>query len=233
MQYQDPNYSGASIGEYQYYNWNYKSWDASTCQTDRCAKMDCHDDDTETWQLVGVYKASVEFDNDTWFEQLFKHEGYCLWDGDKQSSYSTNGDYSFMQTLREQWPDECTELSDIQNYNGQSYYLGTKPLAGGRYSPIYIPVPVQVSALNTRLPLSFCNRRHDNGHLYGFKLSIREQSLVLRLPKKSRESEHGQELGKEFGTLEFLNDRVQGVPTLSRLQQGGHLRRPSSLFGRV
>jgi hypothetical protein len=73
-QYHDPNYNGGSIGEYQYYDWQSDKWDQSTCKTGRCAKMDCHSSDTE-WELIGVYKASVEFDKDTFFEQLFKHEG--------------------------------------------------------------------------------------------------------------------------------------------------------------
>lgn len=100
--------------------------------------MDCHDEDTETWELVGVYKESVEFGGDTFFEQLFKHQGFCLWDGDKTNNddYS-NSDYSFMQNLREEWQEECEELSDIQNYNGQSYYIGTKPLSGGTVKARY------------------------------------------------------------------------------------------------
>jgi hypothetical protein len=73
-QYHDPNYNGGSIGEYQYYDWSSDKWDQSTCKTGRCAKMDCHASDTE-WELIGVYKASAEFDRDTYFEQLFKHEG--------------------------------------------------------------------------------------------------------------------------------------------------------------
>jgi hypothetical protein len=37
-----------------------------------------------SWELIYVYKESVNFGNDMFFEQLFKHQGYCLWDGDKQ-----------------------------------------------------------------------------------------------------------------------------------------------------
>lgn len=94
--------------------------------------MDCHDPSTE-WQLVGVYKESVEFDNDTWFEQLFKHQGYCVWDGDKENYDDVyNSNYQFMQAMREELPNGCTEIEDIQTYNGKSYYVGIKPQSEGQ-----------------------------------------------------------------------------------------------------
>jgi hypothetical protein len=142
LQYHDPNYSGGSIGEYQYYDWATDSWDQSTCKNSRCAKMDCHAADT-SWELIGVYKESVEFDKDTFFEQLFKHEGYCLWDGDKtSSSYSSSSsssssssysDYTFMQSMRGEMPDGCTKLQDVSTYSGGNYYVGIKPLSGGSF----------------------------------------------------------------------------------------------------
>ena len=63
----------------------------------------------------------VQFDNDTFFEQLFKHQGVCLWGGD-------NSNYQFMQTMRE---------DDMANFDGGCYkvesgiYIGTKPVEGG------------------------------------------------------------------------------------------------------
>lgn len=75
--YYDPDYAGEQIGEYQYYTSD-GAWDDSTCTGDRCAKMDCHDPYTDytdsSWELLGVYKESVSFDNDNFFEQLFKHQ---------------------------------------------------------------------------------------------------------------------------------------------------------------
>lgn len=126
-QYHDPYYSGGSIGEYQYYDLEYDYWDTSTCRTGRCAKMDCHDSSTH-WQLVGVFKESVDMGNDNFFEQLYKHEGYCVWNGDKGSS-----DYEFMQEMREAWQQDCEQLSDITSSSGRSYYVGTKPEAGGKF----------------------------------------------------------------------------------------------------
>lgn len=53
--YHDPRYKGGTIGEYQFYDISTRQWDASTCTTGRCAKMDCHEPHTH-YKLVGVYK---------------------------------------------------------------------------------------------------------------------------------------------------------------------------------
>jgi len=63
---------------------------------------------------------NFQFDNDTFFEQLFKHQGVCLWGGD-------NSNYQFMQTMRE---------DDLANYGSCYYvesgiYIGFKPAEGG------------------------------------------------------------------------------------------------------
>jgi len=151
--YYDPNYSGHQIGEYAYYDWATNVWDNSTCVSgSTCARMDCHGDTiTETntlttstststststtttstwtastnWTLVGVYKESLEFDNDSFFEQLFKHQGVCLWTGTGDTSDSN---YQFMQTMRE---------NDMVTYGSSCYqiesgvYIGAKPVVGG------------------------------------------------------------------------------------------------------
>ena len=88
--------------------------------------------------MIGVF---VETDGlEDWSEQLFKHEGYCLWDGDKQQQEGGGGednddvtqqtDYQFMQNNRENWSQGC------QNWNGQgedgsSLYYDIKPLREG------------------------------------------------------------------------------------------------------
>ena len=41
--------------------------------------MNCHEPNTH-FKLVGVFKESDGLVD--WAEQLFKHEGYCLWDSD-------------------------------------------------------------------------------------------------------------------------------------------------------
>lgn len=118
LQYYDPYYSGNQIGEYQYYDWKYHKWDNSTCKSSsRCPKMDCHDTSSSTWKLIGIYKASLEFDNDTFFEQLFKHQGFCLW--------TDSSDYEFMQTMREEIDASCQKYSS-------SIYIGAKPMKGGK-----------------------------------------------------------------------------------------------------
>jgi hypothetical protein len=38
-----------------------------------------------------VYKESVDFGNDMFFEQLFKHQGYCFWDRDKEEFDDDSG----------------------------------------------------------------------------------------------------------------------------------------------
>jgi hypothetical protein len=69
----------------------HKTWDDSACPdaqqgggggdeeeeqgNSRCAKMDCHLDDTN-FQLLGFFKHRSY---DDWMEQLFKHEGVCVW----------------------------------------------------------------------------------------------------------------------------------------------------------
>ena len=89
--------------------------------------MNCHDPSSH-WKLVGVYKESVEFDNDTWFEQLFKHQGYCLWDGDKDDG----GDYEFMQEMRESMPSGCEKTTVFSHYSGSSHYIDIMPLSKGK-----------------------------------------------------------------------------------------------------
>lgn len=57
--YRDPDYSGGSIGEYQYYNISTGEYDDTYCRSERCVKMDCHEPEPETdWQLIGVFKET-------------------------------------------------------------------------------------------------------------------------------------------------------------------------------
>jgi hypothetical protein len=76
--------------------------------------MDCHLSSTN-FKLLAYFKEPKYADE--WMEQLFKHEGVCVW---------TDEEYLFMQDERTVWPEKCTAL----NYNG--LYYDVKPLSGGR-----------------------------------------------------------------------------------------------------
>lgn len=116
--YVDPRYRGGSIGEYQFYNVTTGEWDGSTCRTKRCARMDCHEPDTH-FKLVGVFKETDGLDD--WAEQLFKHEGYCVWD---------SSIYSFMQRQRQNWPTSCFQATYSDSY-GNALYMDLLPQGEG------------------------------------------------------------------------------------------------------
>jgi len=141
--YKNPDYTGMQIGEYEFYV--DEEWDNSTCVDDTCTRMDCHDPWNSSWELLGIYKETVNFGNDMFFEQLFKHQGYCLWDGDKENSDddgSSSGDsndysgwassnYQFMQAMRNELPSGCTSVGDFTYGSESNYYINIKPLSEG------------------------------------------------------------------------------------------------------
>lgn len=117
----DLDYEGGGIGEYQYWDRGTESWDTTPCKYDegggdRCAKMDCHLDDTN-WSLLGFFKH-VSYDD--WMEQLFKHEGYCVW---------SDEEYAFMSSARKTWPRGCDYAGEANE--GYSVYYDLKPLGNG------------------------------------------------------------------------------------------------------
>jgi len=119
--YVDLYYEGNGVGEYQYYNHKTGIWDNTACKylnSSRCARMDCHLSNT-TFSLLGVFK---EPDYHEWMEQLFKHQGVCLWSED---------DYELMQDDREDWPEGCTQAS-TKSENGDYLYYDLKPKSKGR-----------------------------------------------------------------------------------------------------
>jgi len=134
--YVDLDYAGDGIAEYQYWdaskNAGLGGWDANACEyadsgNSRCAKMDCHLDNTN-WSLLGFFKHRNYME---WMGQLFKHEGVCLW-SDEQ--------YAFMKNTYRGWPKACTDTGfryDVK-YNSSvatltnSLYYDVKPLQGGR-----------------------------------------------------------------------------------------------------
>jgi hypothetical protein len=80
--------------------------------------MDCHEPNTH-FKLVGVFKESDGLVD--WAEQLFKHEGYCVWNSSA---------YSFMQNQREYWPTSCLRASLADSY-GNTLYLHLLPGGDG------------------------------------------------------------------------------------------------------
>lgn len=133
LQYVDLNYQGGGIGEYQFWDRQKKKWDATSCNyaeqgsgdknnngdgESRCAKMDCHLEDSETWSILGIFKHK---DHNDWMEQLFKHEGYCVW---------TDEEYTFMSSARKAWPEACT-ASSVTNSVGNYIYYDVKPTRAG------------------------------------------------------------------------------------------------------
>ena len=141
--YYDPEYQGEGIAEYSFYDRSTRKWDKSTCDPDtngfyfpgsRCRRLDCHESGT-TLELLGVFKETDGLEDFT--EQLFKHQGYCLWDGDKNGNgddWNNNGygssDYEFMQKQRENLVNKCSRLG-IVDKKGNTLYYDIKPLAGG------------------------------------------------------------------------------------------------------
>ena len=84
----------------------------------RCVKMDCHLENTH-YKLLGIFK---EPKYNEWMEQLFKHEGDCLWD---------DYEYEFMQSDREAWPKGCTASETHETSDGGMLYYDLKPTEYG------------------------------------------------------------------------------------------------------
>ena len=140
--YVDLQYEGCGIGEYQYWDIDSNKWDASACNYgdcnggSRCAKMDCHLEST-SFSVLGFFKHK---NPDDWMEQLFKHEGMCVWSTEQ---------YSFMKNARKVWPGGCTYTGQQSNGDndddgggGVDLYYNIKPLSSGRigvglYTDVY------------------------------------------------------------------------------------------------
>ena len=115
-------YQGNGIGEYLLYDVTSGSWDSTACSgygSSRCARLDCHEPGTG-FELLGVLKETKGMYD--WTEQLFKHEGMCIWNDDEV--------YETMKTWMEKWPTECQQL-DVTDNRGNTIYLDVRPLPGG------------------------------------------------------------------------------------------------------
>lgn len=118
--YVDMEYEGGGIGEYKFYNSTQKSWDTSACEasgSSRCEKMDCHLEDTH-FSLLGFFKHKSY---DDWMEQLFKHEGICVWNQEE---------YAFMKNARKAWPQGCIDSYTMTD-SGEEIYYDIQPVQGG------------------------------------------------------------------------------------------------------
>ena len=80
--------------------------------------MDCHEPNTH-FRLVGIFKQSDGLKD--WAEQLFSHEGSCIWDNDA---------YETMSNERWRMAADCTQLY-ITDDKGGSLYLDAKPQKEG------------------------------------------------------------------------------------------------------
>jgi hypothetical protein len=70
------------------------------------------------FKLLGFFKEENYLE---WMEQLFKHEGYCIWDDDT---------YTFMQTYYNAWPKVCTKSATVTS-SGETLYFDMKPSSQG------------------------------------------------------------------------------------------------------
>ena len=77
---------------------------------------------------MGVFKEASFFGNDAFFEQLFKHEGVCLWNDDSI--------YEFMSEAREgSWSSGClptgVSTGKDNGYGDSQLYIDLKPTYNG------------------------------------------------------------------------------------------------------
>ena len=159
LQYIDLDYGGEGIGEYQFFDRHAGTWDTSSCiaESGRCAKYDCHLSDSN-FKLLGLFK---EPNYGEWMEQLYKHEGVCVW---------TEAEYSFMQSNRDAWPCGCTQ-ADQTDENGNTIYYDVKPLPEGRMTfGLYTDATCSTEYSGVMDPINFIgdfgvddNRRHLDG----------------------------------------------------------------------
>ena len=147
--YHDPRHRGVSnpIEEYSFFDIQKDEWNDSACKASgnrhRCARLNCHEPGTHM-KLVGVFKETEGMYD--WTEQLFKHEGVCIWNDEDR--------YDEMETWMESWPQGCAQLSypgrseiaialsriawnslalggPSADYDGNALYLAIQPLPQG------------------------------------------------------------------------------------------------------
>jgi len=115
--YVDPYYSGGGLYEYQFYDRDEDAYTSYCADEDNCRKMDCHESDTN-FQLLGFFKHADYY---RWMEQLFKHEGYCIWSDDE---------YNLMGNAYDNLPLSCT-ATEAYDENNRPIYYAIRPVSGG------------------------------------------------------------------------------------------------------
>jgi hypothetical protein len=82
--------------------------------------MDCHLPDTH-WKMLGIFKINSISQDNGWMEQLFKHEGVCVWGEDT---------YKFASEMRKNLPNQC-KSSKVMDADGNYLYYAIKPEVQG------------------------------------------------------------------------------------------------------
>lgn len=122
--YVDRRYEGNTIEEYKFYDIPTGEWDNSTCLASgtkhRCVNLNCHEPHSKYFALVGVYMETNGLYD--WFEQLFKHEGMCIWNDENV--------YNTMTSWMEKLPSQCKKLDMRDDYDN-ALYMSTAPLPEG------------------------------------------------------------------------------------------------------
>lgn len=118
--YVDPYYAGNGFYEYQFYDRWDDAWTSYCADEDSCRKMDCHLSDTH-YKLMGFFKHA---DYGDWQEQLFKHEGVCVW---------TEDEFDFMYESEDLLPEGCSETGQSDE-DGNYLYYALQPQANGDVS---------------------------------------------------------------------------------------------------
>ena len=78
--------------------------------------MDCHLANSQ-WKLLGIFKIDNVSGGDGWMEQLFKHQGVCVWGWDT---------YDFASDMRRSLPEGCTQ-TELTDSKGNKLYYDIKP----------------------------------------------------------------------------------------------------------
>ncbi len=79
--------------------------------------MHCHLTNTN-WEMLGVFKINDISENNGWMEQLFKHEGVCVWGDDT---------YQFASQMREHLPSQCKQVNVVDPSTGNKLYYDVSP----------------------------------------------------------------------------------------------------------
>lgn len=181
--YVDRRYEGNTIEEYKFYDINTGEWNNSTClasgEKHRCVNLNCHEPHSKYFTLVGVYKETNGLYD--WFEQLFKHEGMCIWNDEDV--------YDTMTSWMEKLPSQCKKLEMSDDF-GNQLYMSTAPLPEGNMTlGIYIDSSctklsdyMDYSIYITRLYQNYYEKSYYYRYgYYGCKSNIYELSLLFEI----------------------------------------------------